>query len=234
MPQDLALIPASPGDTVDILCIVLNETASWTVFWYKEEEGKNLRRIYQSSRYTKQVQGRYSSRGHNLRISDVQRNDSGVYYCATTRLLRGTRLVISGTSRPRLSLLVPSAAEDTELSHHIPLLCLLIDANPDEDTFSWDIGGETSRDWKDGDVIDGEGVFTVWSLKLMPPERWSQGMVYSCSDQEGRNISAVLPTNTVSAGNCFLALYYRAPCLAILLWIPPLVLCFRKRLGRAK
>ncbi|XP_077776605.1 uncharacterized protein LOC144325824 isoform X1 [Podarcis muralis] len=237
-PQRLARISAPPGATVNISCNIPEETFMSVVSWYKEEQEGGLRKI--ADIYTTQKPGAKTPSQVNLTRHNVQGRDSGVYYCAGAMhqkftFLSGVRLIVLGTSGPRLSLLAPSAAEDTELSHHVPLLCLLTDANPDEDTFSWDIGGETSEDQKDGYMIDGEGDFTIWSLKLIPQERWSQGVAYSCSDQEKRNISAVVPLNTVSAaGTCFLTLYYRVPCLVIILWIPPLVLCFRKRLGRAE
>ncbi|CAI5798490.1 immunoglobulin gamma-1 heavy chain-like isoform X1 [Podarcis lilfordi] len=233
IPQTLARLSASPGATVNISCNIPEGTFVSVVSWYKEEHEGGLRRI--ADIYTTQTPGAKTPSQVNLTRHNVQGRDSGVYYCAGAlaqkfTFLCGVRLIVLGTSGPRLSLLAPSTAEDTELSHHLPLLCLLIDANPDEDTFSWDIGGETSQDRKDGDVIDGEGAFTVWSLKLIPQERWSQGMVYSCSDQEKRNISAVVPSNAASTTqeDCRNILLIGIPCLVVVLLIPPLVLLCRK------
>nr|XP_028566627.1 uncharacterized protein LOC114586931 [Podarcis muralis] len=232
-PQTLARVSASPGATVNISCNIPEGTFVSVVSWYKEEQEGRLHKIAEN--YTAQKPGAKSPSQVNLTRHNIQGRDSGVYYCAGAiahkfTFLSGVRLIVLGPSGPRLSLLAPSTAEDAELSHHLPLLCLLIDANPDEDTFSWDIGGETSQDRKDGDVIDGEGAFTVWSLKLIPPERWSQGMAYSCSDQEKRNISAVVPSNAASTTqeDCRNILLTGIPCLVILLLIPPLVVLCRK------
>ncbi|XP_077776783.1 uncharacterized protein LOC114586931 [Podarcis muralis] len=233
IPQRLARISAPPGATVNISCNIPEGTFVSVVSWYKEEQEGGLHKI--ADIYTTQPPGAKTPSQVNLTRHNIQGGDSGVYYCVGAvahkfTFLSGMRLIVLGTSGPRLALLAPSAAEDTELSHHVPLLCLLIDANPDEDTFSWDIGGETSQDRKDGDVIDGEGAFTVWSLKLIPPERWSQGVAYSCSGQERRNISAVVPSKTASTTqeDCRNILLIGIPCLVVVLLIPPLVLLCRK------
>ncbi|XP_060125447.1 uncharacterized protein LOC118076396 isoform X3 [Zootoca vivipara] len=203
IPPTLASISASPGATVNISCNIPEGTFVVIVSWYKEEHEGGLHKVGEI--YAPQKPGAKTSSQVNLTRHNVQKRDSGVYYCVAAivqnfTFLSGMRLFVLGTSGPRLSLFAPSAAEDTELSHHVPLLCLLIDANPDEDTFSWDIGGETSQDRKDGNMIDG----SIWSLKLIPPERWRQGMGYSCSDQERRNISAVVPSNATSTTKGYL------------------------------
>ncbi|CAI5798492.1 immunoglobulin gamma-1 heavy chain-like [Podarcis lilfordi] len=187
MPQDLTLIWASPGDMADIHCPVVNETFLLMVSWYKEDEGKNLRRIYESFPYAKQVQGRYSSQGQGLRISDVQRNDSGVYYCATTRLMRGTRLVIS-------------------------------DADPKGDFNAWNTSGETSQDQNYITMANGNGDFSIWSVKLITPTQVPD----TCSEK--RNVGS-------PAENCISILYFGVPCVvAIILLIPLSALFFRKLL----
>ncbi|XP_053134877.1 uncharacterized protein LOC128337663 isoform X4 [Hemicordylus capensis] len=108
------------------------------------------------------------------------------------------------------------------------------DAHLDWGEISWNIGGETSRDQKDADMVDGEGVFSIWSLKLMSPELWTQGMSYSCSIQENRNISAVLSTQTVSTntGNCASMLYLGIRRFFILLLIPAFALIIRMHLAQ--
>ncbi|XP_060125446.1 uncharacterized protein LOC118076396 isoform X2 [Zootoca vivipara] len=204
IPPTLVNISASPGATVNISCNIPKGTYVAIVSWYKEEHEGGLHKVGEIYAPL-QKPGAKTSSQVNLTRHNVQKSDSGVYYCVTAiaqdfTFLSGMRLIVLGTSGPRLSLFAPSAAEDTELSHHVPLLCLLIDANPDEDTFSWDIGGETSQDRKDGNMIDG----SIWSLKLIPPERWRQGMGYSCSDQERRNISAVVPSNATSTTKGYL------------------------------
>ncbi|XP_053134089.1 uncharacterized protein LOC128337305 isoform X2 [Hemicordylus capensis] len=172
-----------------------------------------------------------------LTLRNIQRKLSGIYYCATTinkafRILSGTRLIIRGT--PSLSILAPSSLTGAPLIHSIPLLCLVFDAHLDWGEISWNIGGETSRDQKDADMVDGEGVFSIWSLKLMPPELWTQGMSYSCSIQENRNISAVLSTQTVSTntGNCASMLYLGIRRFFILLLILAFALIIRMHLAQ--
>ncbi|XP_053134383.1 immunoglobulin lambda-1 light chain-like isoform X2 [Hemicordylus capensis] len=197
IPQQLTQVWASPGETRNITCDLPYGAEAWNTAWYKEEQDRSLHMIEQS--YEERTAGE-KVRKAILTLRNIQRKHSGIYYCATInnetfRILKGTRLIIRGI--PSLSILAPSSLEGAPFNHSIPLFCLVFDAHPDWDEIAWNINGETSWDQKDANMVDGEGVFSIWSLKLMPPEFWTEGMSYSCSDQENRKISAVVPTNTV-------------------------------------
>ncbi|XP_053134570.1 uncharacterized protein LOC128337515 isoform X2 [Hemicordylus capensis] len=237
--QKLAQSLASLGKGVQISCQLPSGSYTWTVTWYKEGQDKTLHKIEPGSKYST-PERKDAGQVYNLLISDVQRDDSGVYYCAASinekfRIMSGTKLVVRDTSRSSLSILMPSSLEFAQMNHSIPLLCLFYDANPDWDTVSWNISGEISPGQSDGDTIHGKGASSVWSLKLIPPTRWTQGATYSCSDQENRSISAVVPTSMVcsNTGSCSSVFYYRIPCIVLLLLVPPLTLVFRKHLDSA-
>ncbi|XP_053134529.1 uncharacterized protein LOC128337497 isoform X3 [Hemicordylus capensis] len=255
IPQKLAQRRASPGETLRISCILPYGVYTRGVTWYKEDQDRSLHIINQS--YEDMTAGQNFPGQVILTLRNVQRKDSGVYYCCATntkegfRILNGSRLIVRGersstfgkrlvfseclfdASGSSASILAPSFLEGTQLSHHIPLLCFFYDGHPDQDTVSWDIHGKTFEQ-QDGDMIDGEGAFSIWSLQLMPPEFWTEGMSYSCSDQENRNLSAVVPTNTVptNTGSCRPILYIGLPCIAALLLISAWVLLFSKHLGK--
>lgn len=83
--------------------------------------------------------------------------------------------------KPNVSILVPSFLQDGPLMHDIPLLCTLFNVNTNSNTVIWDINGKIYQDKMDVDMIDGKGAFSIWSLKLIPPEDWQPQMSYNCS-----------------------------------------------------
>ncbi|XP_077178689.1 immunoglobulin lambda-1 light chain-like isoform X1 [Paroedura picta] len=233
---------ASPGTEVTIPC----RFPSWmkpstsSTPWYKEEQNRSLRKIYHSSVFSK-PSGKYSSpsdaqRYGSLTISNVQRNDSGVYYCVSpaSKLVGGlqrTRLIVTGTSGASFSILAPASLPEDHLHHDVPLLCLVFDADPAWESVSWDIDGETSQVPKEVDMIDVNGVFNIWSLRLVPPKTWTQRALNGCSVQQNGSIRAGLSTNT---GNCNPVLYFGVPCIIILFVILAVILQCRKHLARGK
>ncbi|XP_061462525.1 uncharacterized protein LOC133375059 isoform X2 [Rhineura floridana] len=239
MSQKLPRILASPGDTVDISCSHLDGSSHWTVIWYKENEGKSLHKIGQSSRYSK-LEGKYSSKGHKLIIRNAQRNDSGVYYCAASagqnfRFTSRTRLIISDPSRPSLAIFTPSSLEESQHHNSLPLLCVFDSADLDWDFISWNISGEPSQDRNFVDITNEEGDVSIWSLKLIPPGPETERVSFTCSDPEKKHTSfgtaPATPAPTYSE-NCFPTLYFGVPCVVLLLLTSPVILLFRKRLDR--
>ncbi|XP_054851840.1 uncharacterized protein LOC129340991 [Eublepharis macularius] len=230
--EKLEEIAASPGDKVQLRCKPQLSSHEWSIIWYKERQDKSLQRIYVSFRNS-YLDGKYSGRMPNLTISNVQRNDSGVYYCGidnswNVRIVSGARLIITGTPRPRLSTLVPSSLEGMQLDDSVPLLCLMSGASPAWDNFSWDISKELSQDQKGVGEIDKEGVFSIWHLEMIPRREWTEEKARTCSLQENRDTSAAMPTDT---GNCRRYLYLGIPSIIVLL-VLPLILLFRKHLAR--
>ncbi|KAM3841426.1 uncharacterized protein M6D78_007482 isoform 1-T2 [Vipera latastei] len=172
------------GGTVNISCEISAEAFERTVTWYKEEQNKNLHKIDQDD---KNLKGDQKCTLHlcNLIINNAQRNVSGIYTCVVIQgdriLMHRTRVIITETLKPNLSLLVPSVLQDGPLKHDIPLLCTLFNVNPNSNTVSWNISGKFYQDKIDADMIDGKGAFSILSLKLIPPEDWQPEMSYSCS-----------------------------------------------------
>ncbi|KAH1179867.1 hypothetical protein KIL84_005917 [Mauremys mutica] len=207
--QSPAQLWLTSGQTAKLDCKISEE--EWRVRWYKEQQNGSLHGIHQSSesesldeKYSRKVN--ITANTFSLLINNIQRDDSGVYYCglsASVYLLpnfgNGTRLIVTDASKPRLSILVPSTQEDTELPRVIPLLCLLSDFTPPWSEVLWDTGEEASDGQTDAGAIDGNGVFSVWSLMTIPSETWNQKTICTCTAKEssmGRSISATVSKET--------------------------------------
>ncbi|XP_044846812.1 immunoglobulin gamma-1 heavy chain-like [Mauremys mutica] len=236
--QSPAQLWLTSGQTAKLDCKISEE--EWRVRWYKEQQNGSLHGIHQSSesesldeKYSRKVN--ITANTFSLLINNIQRDDSGVYYCglsASVYLLpnfgNGTRLIVTDASKPRLSILVPSTQEDTELPRVIPLLCLLSDFTPPWSEVLWDTGEEASDGQTDAGAIDGNGVFSVWSLMTIPSETWNQKTICTCTAKEssmGRSISATVSKET---GDCSIVFYAGLPCIFLLLLIQLLILLWRK------
>ncbi|XP_029768326.1 immunoglobulin gamma-1 heavy chain-like [Terrapene carolina triunguis] len=248
--QSPAQIFLASGKTAEIHCKL--STRRQYMYWYKELQNGSLHGIYQSYESAALPHEKYSSKVNiqantfTLIISNVQRNDSGVYFCGLAVYVHpnfgnGTRLIVTDASEPRLSILVPSTPEDAELPPVIPLLCLLSDFTPPWSAVLWDTGEEASESQMDAGAIDGEGVFSVWSLTTIPSETWKQEMICACTAKEnstGRSINATVSKETVFFPGliCNYVLYVELSCIFILVVIQLLILLFRKcptRAGKA-
>ncbi|XP_044847669.1 uncharacterized protein LOC123352036 [Mauremys mutica] len=156
-------------------------------------------------------------------------------------LASGKTAEIEYASEPSLSILIPSTPEDAELPRVIPLLCLLSDFTPPWSEVLWGTGEEVSEGQMDAGAIDGNGVFSVWSLTTILSETWNKETTCNCTAKEsstGRSISATVSKETDEARkeNCSFVLYVGLSCIFILVVIQLLILLFRKcpsRAGRA-
>ncbi|XP_068519348.1 M1-specific T cell receptor beta chain-like isoform X2 [Anas acuta] len=119
----------SPGATAELSCNISGSTDRAN--WYREKPDGSLEWIYESTAASK-PKGKYSgmmrARGiFPLNISNVQREDSGYYYCTSSvshsQFGKGTRLLVTDASEPKLSILVPVDTE--EPSDFVSLLCHL-------------------------------------------------------------------------------------------------------------
>ncbi|XP_050786952.1 immunoglobulin gamma-1 heavy chain-like [Gopherus flavomarginatus] len=207
--QSPAQLWLTSGQTAKLDCKISQE--EWRIRWYKEQQNGILHGIHQSSE-SESLDGKYSSKVNitanmfSLIISNIQRDDSGVYYCGLSASVylqpnfgNGTRLIVTDASKPRLSILVPSSPEDAELPPVIPLLCLLSDFTPSWSEVLWDTGEEASDSQMDAGAFDRKGVFSVWSLMTIPSELWNQEILCTCTAKDsstGRSINITVSKET--------------------------------------
>uniref|UniRef100_A0A8C4WQ43 Ig-like domain-containing protein n=1 Tax=Gopherus evgoodei TaxID=1825980 RepID=A0A8C4WQ43_9SAUR len=194
------------GGTAQLDCRPLK--IEWSVMWYKKQQSGSLQWIYESSDFATS-NGKYLSKVNimanmfSIIINNAQTNDSGVYYCGRSTSVylqpnfgNGTRLIVTDASEPSLSILVPSTPEDAELPPVIPLLCLLSDFTSPWSAVLWDTGEEASEGQMDAGAIDGNGVFSVWSLMTIPSETWNQKMICNCTAKENSPGRSITPLKT--------------------------------------
>ncbi|NXK52650.1 KV6A7 protein, partial [Chauna torquata] len=164
-----------PGQTAELSCDGVD--SRYGVNWYREKPDGSLRWIYQSSAQSP-ARGKYSStmtaQVFSLKISAVQREDSGIYYCSSTDLYsrfgNRTRLVVTDATEPKLSILVPVDVEERgQPPDSIPLLCHLYDLPEGWDTVRWHHGGDTPVA---AAAVDRHSVLSAWSLTWVSAERW--------------------------------------------------------------
>nr|XP_038023800.1 uncharacterized protein LOC113839892 isoform X8 [Anas platyrhynchos] len=177
--QSPAELWLSPGATAELSCNISGSPEQAN--WYREKPDGSLERIYWSAAASK-PKGRYSGTVKelfffSLNISDVQREDSGYYYCTSSVLHsqfgNGTRLLVTDASEPKLSILVLVDAE--EPSDFVSLQCHLPGA--------WNLTWVSAERW-DGamnctatergtgrivsETIGTAGCF-LWLLAFVPP-----------------------------------------------------------------
>ncbi|XP_038023807.2 M1-specific T cell receptor beta chain-like [Anas platyrhynchos] len=177
--QSPAQLWLSPGATAELNCSISGSTDRAS--WYREKPDGSLEWIYWSAAASK-PNGKYSGMMRawgifSLSISNVQREDSGYYYCTSSVLHsqfgNGTRLLVTDASEPKLSILVPVDAE--EPSDFVSLLCHL--------PGSWNLTWVSGKHWDRAmnctatergtgrivsETIGTAGCF-LWLLAFVPP-----------------------------------------------------------------
>uniref|UniRef100_A0A8B9UEN8 Ig-like domain-containing protein n=1 Tax=Anas zonorhyncha TaxID=75864 RepID=A0A8B9UEN8_9AVES len=191
--QSPAELWLSPGETAELNCNISGspERANW----YREKPDGSLEWIYWSTAASK-PEGRYSgmmrARGiFPLNISNVQREDSGYYYCTSSvshsQFGKGTRLLVTNASEPKVSILVPVDTE--EPSDFVPLLCQLPSG---WDTVRWQHGRDTPVTAMDEDEL---GVPGAWNLTWVSAEHWDGAMNCTATERgTGRIVSETIGT----------------------------------------
>ncbi|XP_035427717.1 uncharacterized protein LOC118261146 [Cygnus atratus] len=223
-----------PGATVELSCNISG--SPWGANWYREKPDGSLEWIYQSTESSK-PKGRYSGTVRapgffSFNISDVQREDSGSYYCTSSvshsHFGDGTRLLVTDATEPKLSILVPVDAE--EPSDVVPLLCHLHDLPRGWDTVRWHHGRDTPVT---AEAVDERGVLGAWSLTWVSAERWDGAAACMATESgTGRNVSGAV-SGTVSTAGCFLWLLAFVPPGAAVLGLIRWASRLRRRPARA-
>ncbi|XP_048476286.1 uncharacterized protein LOC109936177 [Rhincodon typus] len=191
LPQSPALQSVSIGSTVRMKCHT-DWYATGGVHWYKQKVRGNLHFVYTVSTYSTPA-GRFSgevndkSTVYTLVVHNVQRNDSGVYFCAGRKLFldpfifgNGSQLLITGP--PNVILLSPPRQEMFSMET-LPLMCLVSNVISNNFPIDWNISTWDAEGWTDSVAMDSTGVYSIRSHIRVPAEAWKYGAVCTCSVQ---------------------------------------------------
>ncbi|XP_059834690.1 uncharacterized protein LOC132398873 [Hypanus sabinus] len=191
------------------------------VNWYKRQHQEHLQFVYSVMEYTPPA-GRLSgqvnaeSTIYSLIVNDVQRNDSGWYYCSAKSSTEepfvfgnGTKLVITGS--PRIVLLTPPMTEIRRVKT-VQLMCLVQNVDVDAHIILWSVSGRNIEGRVDSGTIDRDGTQSFRSQIGIPVETWRSGAVCTCALRvnatENFIADSVFPRKDPPSLNICLLLYY--------------------------
>ncbi|XP_020371237.2 uncharacterized protein LOC109915963 [Rhincodon typus] len=186
-----ALQTVSIGNTVKLHCHT-GWLAYDAVFWYKQQLRERVQLVYTVSKHFPPV-GRFSgevndySTHYTLVIRNVQRNDSGLYYCASRNeylnpLVFGNGSLVLIIGPPNVILLSPLLDEMFSLET-IPLMCLVSNVISDSFPIDWNISTWDAEAWTDSVTMDSAMAHSLISHIRVPAEAWKHGAVCTCSVQ---------------------------------------------------
>ncbi|XP_067878574.1 Ig heavy chain Mem5-like [Heterodontus francisci] len=180
------------GSRVQLNCYTTRLVASY-VFWYRQQHRRDMQLLYTVGK-NYPADGRFSgevddnSGNYALVISNVQRNDSGMYYCASRNYQNMARIFGNGSTlvvtegRPAVFLLIPPPAEISSMER-VPLMCLVRGLSPHSLPILWNVSGVISEGQTDSGAIDEDGTYSVRSHISVSAETWSSGVVCICTVQ---------------------------------------------------
>uniref|UniRef100_UPI00398F1FAB immunoglobulin kappa light chain-like n=1 Tax=Pristiophorus japonicus TaxID=55135 RepID=UPI00398F1FAB len=216
-----ALLTADVGSLVKLQC-QSGRLAPGIVYWYTHWPREGMRLVYKTGRFVTPG-GRFSgevckqSGNYSLVIDNVQRNDSGRYYCAAPNA--GNRTLIFGTGTtlvitagpPVLFLLTPPPAEIPRLER-VPLMCLVRGAAPDSSPIRWLVAGRAAEGRSEPGTLEPDGSYTARSVLSVSAETWRSGAVCTCTvpiNATGDLLSESVasPGEPLHSSTCRFALY---------------------------
>ncbi|XP_038643218.1 immunoglobulin gamma-1 heavy chain-like [Scyliorhinus canicula] len=166
--------------------------ASAAVYWYKQQHREHLQFVHIVRKHIP-ADGRFSgivddaSAIYTLVIKEVQRNDSGVYYCAARKsngmsfiFGNGSKLLTTGPAA--IFLLAPPLADILSMET-IPLMCLVNGASSIKLPVRWNLATWETQTWSHSGTIDSDGVYNIGSQLTVSADTCTNGALCTCSVQ---------------------------------------------------
>ncbi|XP_048476238.1 T cell receptor alpha chain MC.7.G5-like [Rhincodon typus] len=175
------------------------------VYWYKQQGQEHLQLLYIVTKYVppnERFSGEFNNEStiYTLVIQNVQRNDSGLYYCAARPISRmpfvfgnGSKMLVTG--RPDIFLLTPPLNGMFSMGT-VTLVCLLNNFVADVLHIRWNISTWDTESWTDSETIISSEAYSIRSYIRVPANALSYGASCICSLQI--NSTAILNSKSVS------------------------------------
>ncbi|XP_072404868.1 uncharacterized protein [Chiloscyllium punctatum] len=179
----------SVGSTIKLHCHT-GWFASGAVLWYKHHQREYLQLVYivrknfpQKQRFSGEIN--MDATIYSLVIEDVQRHDSGQYYCAA-RKLYGTAFIFGNGSTlhiagPSNILMLYPPRNDVFQMDVVPLICLVQNVKSKTLTIHWNASTWNAVGSMLTEAIDSDGAYSIISHIRVPMEAWKYDSVCSCS-----------------------------------------------------
>ncbi|XP_060676706.1 immunoglobulin kappa light chain-like [Hemiscyllium ocellatum] len=189
----------SIGNTIKLHCHTGQLTYD-AVLWYKQQLRERLQFVYTVGKHLP-PDGRFSgevnskSTEYSLVIRNIQRNDSGLYYCSNKKSYlnplvfgNGSKVLITG--RPEIIVLFTPLDEMFSLEF-VPLMCLVSNVISDTAVIEWNISTWDAKGWSDFVTMNSATGYSIISHIRVPAEAWKYGTVCTCSVQINSTASLV-------------------------------------------
>ncbi|XP_073753528.1 immunoglobulin kappa light chain-like isoform X1 [Callorhinus ursinus] len=188
--------PVTPGEPVSISCrasqSLLHSNGNTYLSWFRQKPGQSPQSlIYKVSNPFTGVPDRFSGSGSGtdftLRISRVEANDTGVYYCGQRKSLwftfgQGTRLEIKrNDAQPSVFLFQPSL--DQLHTGSASVVCMLNSFYPKDVKVQWKVDGAIQNTGIQESVTEQDSKDSTYSLSstlTMPSTEYQSHDKYSC------------------------------------------------------
>ncbi|XP_072272892.1 uncharacterized protein [Pyxicephalus adspersus] len=222
------------GETATILCNKTKDNSYATWQWYKEKEDGGLQDVAQNTcpprpSPLERIVPNCKEKQFAMDIKNVDRSDSGVYYCSETGLIQNfyvanTLIVTEPEPKdPTLSILVPVAQLNAQPGTTI-LLCIALNWSNKWSLLMWSIDGKESDGWLTLD-LDGSLKNLIF---LQTSTDGKEVMCYTKNLHESRNISAHLSTESKPLDDgqspCYIVLYVGIGFMVLVLVIHQIIL----------
>ncbi|XP_067425578.1 immunoglobulin kappa light chain-like [Emydura macquarii macquarii] len=176
------------GDTAKIHCSSKENLEGGSyMFWYLRREGETptcIKRCLDDQNVSK-FTCKHETHSSTLEISNIEKNESGIYYCAfrySSYLLfgNGSRLIVgdSYTNSSWVMLLVPfpHGIQATETAN---LACVIHGVSSPVHV-SWSVSGDLQEQGLTRSVKAEDGSLTLINHISVPRDTWASGKIFTC------------------------------------------------------
>ncbi|XP_069805972.1 uncharacterized protein [Dendropsophus ebraccatus] len=226
------------GKNTNISCSKNSDNTVGNLQWYKEKKDGGLEAVFRSACHSPMRDNRFhvyceGSSVRTVEIRNVNKSDSGVYYCSSSGLdqnfyIAGTLIVTEkNPTKPTLSILESVNDYQGDMKSAI-LMCVAVNWTKQWNSIKWTLN-ETEKDGVT--TLDSDGILR--SLLVMPaPIQYTGITCYIKEHNTGEPIFFNFTTESddqTSGSDCYIVLYVGLPILISIPLIHQIILAFRRR-----